>query len=163
MLMKLADNGVALIDRVAKLPAMTRIQLGAGAWVTVVARAEQTAGQCGAVVGGADPGITGPPLHRHDTFTELYVLLQGRLELTRGNELLDLGPGDIAVVPAGVAHAFRVCGDTQARWVNVRAPGGFEGYFEEAAAALPADTPPDPKVLAEIASRYGLQPVDHAR
>jgi mannose-6-phosphate isomerase-like protein (cupin superfamily) len=142
---------------------MTTIKLGAGAWVTVVARAEQTAGQCGAVLGGAEPGIAGPPLHRHNTFTELYVLLEGRLELTRGNELLDLGPGDVAVVPAGVPHAFKVCGDTQARWVNIWTPGGFEGYFEEAAAALPTDAPPDPKVLAEIASRYGLQPVEDER
>ena len=84
-------------------------------------------------------------------------MLEGRLELERGDQLLDLGPGDTAAVPPGVAHAFRSCGTDPARWVNVYAPGGFEGYFAEAALALPADAPPDPAVLAAIASRYGLQ------
>lgn len=137
---------------------MNAIELGAGAQVTVVVRADQTRGQCSAVLGRAQPGIIGPPAHRHDGFTELYVLLAGRLELRRGDELLDLGPGDVAVVPAGTVHAFTVRGDTPARWVNVWAPGGFEGYFEEAAASLPRDAAPDPALLAAIASRYGLQP-----
>ncbi len=133
------------------------LELGAGAQVTVIVGADQTDGQCSAVVGVADPGVTGPPPHRHPGFSELYVVLEGRLDLRRGPELLELGPGDVAVVPAGVVHAFRSCGATPARWVNVYAPGGFEGYFAEAAAALPADSPPDPAVLAEIATRYGLE------
>jgi mannose-6-phosphate isomerase-like protein (cupin superfamily) len=142
------------------LRSMNTIELGAGAQVTLLVRAEQTAGQCAAVLGVAQPGLTGPPPHHHPDFTELYILLEGRLELTRGDELLDLGPGDVAAVPAGVVHAFTVCGDAPARWVNVWAPGGFEGYFEEAAAALPQDAPPDPVVLAAIAARYGLQLAD---
>jgi mannose-6-phosphate isomerase-like protein (cupin superfamily) len=136
---------------------MTTITLGVGAHVTVLVRAGQTGGQCGAVIGGADPGFAGPPAHRHPGFTELYVVLEGRLELRRDDELLELGPEDVAVVPAGTVHAFRVCEDAPARWINVWAPGGFEGYFEEVAAVLPADAPPDPAVLAAIACRYGLQ------
>lgn len=155
--MELADIRIALMERLPEASVMTTINLGKGAHVTVLVRAEQTGGQCGAVIGGADPGFAGPPLHRHPDFTELYVVLEGRLELRRGDELLELGPEDVAVVPTGAAHAFRVCGDVPARWINVWAPGGFEGYFEEAATALPADAPPDPAVLASIASRYGLQ------
>jgi mannose-6-phosphate isomerase-like protein (cupin superfamily) len=139
---------------------MDTIELGAGAQVTVVVPAEQTSGQCSAIIGVADPGLAGPPPHRHPGFTELYVMLEGRLELRRGSELLELGPGDVAVVPPGVVHAFRSCGTEPARWANIYAPGGFERYFAEAAAALPADAPPDPAVLAAIASRYGLEPGD---
>jgi mannose-6-phosphate isomerase-like protein (cupin superfamily) len=138
---------------------VSTIKLGKGAHVTVLVRAEQTAGQCSAVIGGADPGFAGPPPHRHPDFSEMYVLLAGRLELRRGDELLELAPEDVAVVPAGVVHSFRVSSDEPARWVNVWAPGGFEAYFEEAAAALPAEAPPDPAVLASIAARYGLEPV----
>jgi DNA-binding CsgD family transcriptional regulator/quercetin dioxygenase-like cupin family protein len=135
---------------------MNTIELGAGAQVTILVRAEQTSGQCSAILGFAEAGISGPPPHSH-AFTELYVMLEGHLELQRGDELLELGPGEVAVIPPGTVHAFTVCGEHPARWVNVWAPGGFEGYFEEAAAALPADVAPDPAVLAEIASRYGLQ------
>jgi mannose-6-phosphate isomerase-like protein (cupin superfamily) len=132
------------------------IQLGAGAQVSVIAAATQTAGHCGVVRGHADPGVTGPPPHLHDSFAEIYIVLEGRLELRRGDELLDLGPGDVAVVPPGVVHAFRSCGPQTAQWINIYTPGGFEGYFAEAAAALPPDAPPDPAVLAAIAARYGL-------
>jgi mannose-6-phosphate isomerase-like protein (cupin superfamily) len=140
---------------------MNTFQLGAGAFVTILVRAAETAGQCSAILGVAGPGVAGPPPHRH-RFTELYLVQAGRLELRRGDELLELGPGDTAVVPPGAVHSFRVIGDATARWVNVWAPGGFEAYFEEAALALPADSPPDRAALAAIAQRYGLEPAAHA-
>jgi len=65
--------------------------------------------------------------------------------------------GDLVVVSPGVVHAFRSCGPQTAQWINIYAPGGFESYFAEAAAALPRDTPPDPEALAAIAARYGLK------
>jgi mannose-6-phosphate isomerase-like protein (cupin superfamily) len=157
--MKSRKNRVALMASVPQASGMSTINLGAGAHLRVLARAEQTGGQCGAVIGGADPGFAGPPPHTH-RFTELCIVLEGRLQLSRDYELLELGPQDVAVVPPGTVHAFRVCEEEPARWINVWAPGGFEGYFEEAAAALPADAPPDPAILAAIASRYGLQPAD---
>lgn len=131
------------------------IELGAGASVTVLARAADTAGHCGAIRGTADPGVTGPPLHCHDGFAEVYVMLAGRLELRVGDQLRELGPGDVAVVAPGVAHAFRTL--EPAEWINLWTPGGFEQYFAEAAAALPDDQPPDPAVLGAIAARYGLR------
>lgn len=53
---------------------MNTIELGAGAQVTLLVRAEQTGGQCAVVLGVAQPGLTGPPLHRHPNFTEPYIL-----------------------------------------------------------------------------------------
>jgi mannose-6-phosphate isomerase-like protein (cupin superfamily) len=136
---------------------MNTFQLGAGASVTILIRAAETAGQCSAILGVGEPGVAGPPPHRH-RFTELYLVRDGRLELRRDDELLELGPGDVAVVPPDAVHSFRVTGETTAKWVNVWAPGGFEAYFEEAALALPADSPPDPAALAAIARRHGLEP-----
>jgi mannose-6-phosphate isomerase-like protein (cupin superfamily) len=140
---------------------MNTFQLGAGASVTILVRAAETAEQCSAILGVAEPGVAGPPPHRHQ-FTELYLVHEGRLEVRRNDELLELGSGDLAVIPPGAAHSFRVTGETTAKWVNVWAPGGFEAYFEEAALSLPADGPPDPAALAAIAQRYGLEPVGEA-
>ena len=47
-------------------------------------------------------------------------------------------------------------GTTPTRVLNLMAPGGFEQYLKEAARAMPTDGPPDPLVMAEIASRRGL-------
>ena len=133
------------------------IELGAGASVTVLARATDTAGHCGVIRGTAESGVRGPALHCHDDFAEVYVMLAGRLELRLDDQLRELGPGDVAVVAPGVAHTFRTL--ERSEWINLWTPGGFEQYFAEAAAALPDDRPPDPGVLGAIAARYGLRAI----
>jgi mannose-6-phosphate isomerase-like protein (cupin superfamily) len=151
---------LALITDVREARAMETIELGRGARATIIVRAEDTDGQCSVVVGELDTGLSGPPLHRHPGFTETYVGVAGRLKLRCGSDQIALGPGDVAVVPAGTPHTFRSSGNEPARWVNVFAPGGIEGYFREAAELLPADAPPDPVAMAEVAARYGLELVD---
>ena len=44
------------------------------------------------------------------------------------------------------------------RVLNVMAPGGFEQYLKEAAAALPTDGHPYPAALAAIAAKYDFEP-----
>jgi hypothetical protein len=56
-------------------------------------------------------------------------------------------------------HTFSNRGDEPARALNVMAPGGFEQYLKEAAAAM-GGGPPDPAVMARIASRYDFEPVE---
>ena len=43
--------------------------------------------------------------------------------------------------------------------LNLMAPGGFEQYLKELAAAAAPGELPDPAVMAEIASRYDFEPV----
>jgi len=51
----------------------------------------------------------------------IYVL-QGELEMLRGKEAFRLGTDDYALIPYGVAHAFRNTGKLAARWIEVQAP-----------------------------------------
>jgi hypothetical protein len=60
-------------------------------------------------------------------------------------------------VSPGTVHGFANPLDIPARFLDVHAPGGFERYFREVAAAL-GDGPPDPAAMAEIASRYDTRP-----
>jgi mannose-6-phosphate isomerase-like protein (cupin superfamily) len=51
-----------------------------------------------------DPG-QGPGLHTHP-YPETWVVRRGRAEVVIGGERFEVGPGDIAVAPAGVPHKF---------------------------------------------------------
>jgi mannose-6-phosphate isomerase-like protein (cupin superfamily) len=52
----------------------------------------------------ARPG-KGPGLHRHD-YEEVFVVHEGHVTFTVGEAHVEAVPGDVAVVPARVPHAF---------------------------------------------------------
>jgi hypothetical protein len=47
------------------------------------------------------------PQHTHPEHEQANVILTGRIEMTIGAETMELGPGDIAIVPRGTAHSGR--------------------------------------------------------
>lgn len=51
-----------------------------------------------------EPGQTHEP-HTHCDRDKLYVVLEGRGELTVGETTCEVGPGAVALAPAGVVHA----------------------------------------------------------
>jgi uncharacterized cupin superfamily protein len=53
------------------------------------------------------------PLHRH-IIDEVLFYLSGEVEVRLGDETYAVGPGDIVIVPAGVAHSQRNAGDSAA-------------------------------------------------
>lgn len=82
------------------------------------------------------PGTLGSPLHRHSNEDELSVVLDGELSLVADGEESTVGPGEAVAKPRGEWHAFWNAGTEPLRFIEVVAPGGFAGYFEEVAAAL---------------------------
>ena len=57
--------------------------------------------------------------HPHEQFS---VLLQGRLRLTVGDEVRDIGPGDMWYAPANVAHGGEILGEEAVVFVDVYGP-----------------------------------------
>lgn len=53
-----------------------------------------------------EPGQT-HSAHTHADQDKMYVVLEGRGEVTVGEETSEVGPGDLALAPAGVSHALR--------------------------------------------------------
>src|SRR3990172_9404529 len=60
-------------------------------------------------------------LHIHANEKGIYVL-EGELEMKHGLEFFKLSIDDYALVPYGVAHAFRNRGNKAVRWFEVQAP-----------------------------------------
>ena len=68
-----------------------------------------------------EPG-QGPDLHVHP-YPETWIVQAGRARLVAGEEVLEIGRGDIAVVPGGVPHKFTNLGPDRLVIVCVHANG----------------------------------------
>jgi mannose-6-phosphate isomerase-like protein (cupin superfamily) len=103
----------------------------------------------------------GPPPHLHRRTDEAFHVLEGELTFHLEDRSMEAGPGDFVLVPRGVVHTFENAGSSEARFLEVAAPGAFVGYFEELLAAVPAGGgPPDPATIAALYEKYDIVPVD---
>ena len=75
------------------------------------------------IVIDAPPG-SGPKLHRHP-YEEVFVIQQGSVTFTAGDETIEATGGQVVVVPAGVAHKFTNSGTGRLRQVDVHASERF--------------------------------------
>ena len=102
-----------------------------------------------------DPALAGP-VHRHSREDEYSFVLEGRMGALLGDEVIYAGPGDLAFKPGNQWHTFWNDGDSPCRVLEIISPGGFEHFFEQAAAAIQA---PDftPSKLGMIGAQYGLE------
>jgi anti-sigma factor ChrR (cupin superfamily) len=76
---------------------------------------------------------SGPLLHIHATQEDSFYVLQGVLTVQLDDEVVELGPGDFATAPPGVAHSFTNASPEQpmCRGLNLLTPGiGFDRYLE---------------------------------
>jgi quercetin dioxygenase-like cupin family protein len=97
----------------------------------------------------------GAPLHTHRNEDECSYVLEGRIGVQLGDEVLDAGPGELVFKPRGVPHAFWNAGDEPARLLELISPAGFENYFCEMAPLLEGDER-DEAAIGEVLRRYEL-------
>lgn len=62
------------------------------------------------------------PLHVHDHGDEAFAVLDGLLDVTVGEEVRRLEPGEFVVVPAGTPHTFATVGDASASVLATMTP-----------------------------------------
>ena len=67
-----------------------------------------------------EPGGT-YELHSHP-HEQMSVIVSGRMRLTVGDEVRDIGPGDMWYVPANVEHGGEILGDEPVVFIDVYAP-----------------------------------------
>ena len=101
------------------------------------------------------PRHASPPLHTHPQ-DESYIVLDGQLTVRAGADRFELDAGGVGVVPAGVAHTFRVDSDT-ARVLVLSTPAGIERFVRDGSVPAtsptlpPPDTPrPTPERLEQL-------------
>jgi mannose-6-phosphate isomerase-like protein (cupin superfamily) len=103
------------------------------------------------------PRSLGSPLHRHSREDEYSYVLEGRVGVQLGDEVIHGEPGDLVFKPRGQWHAFWNPGDEPARILEIISPAGFEQYFARVSEVFAADGEPDAAALAAIAADHGLE------
>jgi quercetin dioxygenase-like cupin family protein len=116
---------------------------------------ESTGGRFSVVEHPLPPRALGAPLHTHANEDEYSYVLEGRVGVQLGDEVLEAGPGELILKPRGQRHAFWNAGDEPARLLEIISPAGFENYFREMAPLLGAPEP-DEQALGEVLARYEL-------
>ncbi|MBV7529218.1 cupin domain-containing protein [Chitinophaga sp. sic0106] len=99
------------------------------------------------------PGVQ-VPKHRHTNEDEFFHVIGGEVEFMVEDDLHILQAGDMVFLPKGVAHGFKITGNSPARVECSVYPSGLEHMFDELG-RLPVG-PPDLAAVAAICGKYGV-------
>ncbi len=108
------------------------------------------------------PVGSSPPLHVHHTLDDSWYILDGKMVIRCGGDVLVVEAGHWVSMPRGVRHTFRVIGDRQARILLVRDNASFRDLIRELGAQAAAHVVPAQPVfpskdeLARVASSHDL-------
>jgi mannose-6-phosphate isomerase-like protein (cupin superfamily) len=70
------------------------------------------------------PPESGPKLHKHP-YEETFVVQEGAVTFTAGDDIIEASAGQIVVVPAGVPHKFVNSGAGRLRQIDIHASERF--------------------------------------
>ena len=99
------------------------------------------------------PADTGPPPHCHP-WEEVYVVLEGELEVTVEGEPHVVKSGGVAHVPGGVTHCYRNL--TQAHFLTIVTEGKASQFFEQASNEVEM-SPPDVPGVVRVAASHNIE------
>jgi mannose-6-phosphate isomerase-like protein (cupin superfamily) len=77
-----------------------------------------------------NPPGTGPELHRHP-YEETFIVEDGKVRFTVGEETIEATAGQIVVVPAGTPHKFVNCGAGRLRQISIHPVARMETEWLE--------------------------------
>lgn len=135
-------------------------------WFDALAEIRLSARQtCGAlsVVEVTEPPGAVTPLHVHHREDETFVILEGEVSFTVGDDTVPGASGDVVFAPRGIPHMYAV-GPTGCRMLFVTTPGGFEALVREMSVPAqartlppPSDVGPDMETVAAVATAHGCE------
>lgn len=72
---------------------------------------------------------TEPPPHIHQNEDETFIIQEGEVRITIGDEVIDAKPGMVVFAPR-IRHTFKIMTPT-VRWTILFTPGAFSNFFRE--------------------------------
>jgi quercetin dioxygenase-like cupin family protein len=136
-----------------------------GGLITMKARKRDTDGQFALTEWYGPRGFLAPG-HLHHNDAEAFYVLEGTLDVGIGDAIHHATPGDFFYVPKMTVHDWVVT-SSQAKFLVLILPGGFEHFFEELADPALANTipytehrNPEFEEIAGVAQKYGWSPAE---
>ena len=115
------------------------------------------------MIGETPAGVQGPPPHLHNSFKEVFLVLEGEMDFIVNGEATTVRAGESIDITPGILHTFMNSTNEACKWVNIHSPKGFRDFFETL--GIPEDTPNAqeksvaPEVIQEViktASTYDM-------
>ena len=160
----LAPNGHASIRRAPSIkhqPRSKRYYFDVGVGCVCLSGTDTGGAYCLLEVSVA-PGIS-VPRHTHTREDEAYLVLTGELEVTVGEKIHVLRPGDSLLAPRDIPHEVRNSGSIENHFLLMFSPSGFEEFVMATAVPAPDNgvAPTEPPAVAvqnvhKLASDYGI-------
>lgn len=97
----------------------------------------ETSGKYDMIIIDTPAGMQGPPPHHHNSYAELFHVLEGELEFMKNGESFTLKAGESVDLPPGTLHTFSNASDKPAKTINIHSPKGFLNYLKSV--SVPAD------------------------
>lgn len=120
-------------------------------------------GACSICVSESQPGSGAAP-HRHWSYGEWHIILEGKYKCRLGNEIHDVVAGDMVYAPPGSVHGFRNVGEGTGRQLLISwPPNHFEAFMTEIAGGATDTGRPGSGSATDfrrIAASYGVEFVD---
>lgn len=102
----------------------------------------------------------GPALHLHHSQDEWFYIVRGSFLVQVGNETFTIGPGDSALAPRKVPHAFAMTSDGQGQMLVLFQPAGSMEDFFKQMAKFGSDIPKNQEtVMKQLWADHGMQVV----
>jgi len=93
-------------------------------------------------------------LHRHPSYQETFIVLEGQFDFEVDGERHSLGPGELVVIPRGAVHGFACTSREAGRMLTISTPARvFEAFIAEISAA-DRDASSDPRA---VFARHGVE------
>lgn len=121
--------------------------------VTLLADSSATGGALSTVRVTLEKGADGARPHRHEKSAEMFYILDGRVQVLSGEDIVTAEAGDVIVVPPRLPHAFAAQRSSSAEILIVIAPGveRFE-YFRDLTRIARGEEPPE--ILGDVQELY---------
>lgn len=103
------------------------------------------------------PMGTGPVPHVHREREEAFYVVEGRYRFWRADEELEVGPGEVVLVPRGTRHHFLALGDP-CRTLIIVSPPGLEGFFRRMGELIDAGRDPL-EAMTELSAGFDAVPM----
>jgi len=126
--------------------------------VKLLADSSATGGALSTVRVSLDKGADGARPHHHKKSAEMFYILDGRMEVLSGKQILKAEAGDVIVVPPLMPHAFAAERGSSAEVLIIIAPGveRFEYFRRLARIARGEDKPESLKDLQDLYDNFFL-------
>jgi len=98
---------------------------------------------------------SGPPMHVHTRSDETYYILAGVLLMWVEDKVVEVPAGGLVHISPNTKHTYATPPDTDARFLTLHNPGGYEMYHPTALQAeKDKGGPLDPNDLLAIAANF---------